>query len=1118
VVGVTIVTATSPVFSSGGTTPNISVSTAGSGLNFVLNNNPTIYALAVDEIRRSTLIVTLEPLVFRNGYGVMEPTVIPFNTVAINYGPEEFVIASTHYKVPDNNFQTGSIFIQNGPFNRVTGVLSGEEFVIAALETYPDWTDPTPPDFTGDINILSRQKISIFSQRATLINAEHLTLLCPAGDFKLSGNNVLLSCTLLMDIYSNAFYFHTPVAAIGGIDSQISGTIAWNAGNQFEALGVFSSKLYSVNFVKVTAGQFVNIFVEEQIGIAGSPVVPCLNGDITLRCNGRFFIPASPLIPSVQVGSINLYGSDTGGIGLYAKGGGVTIQSEQWTVLNNGITINAQNNAQLSLTGGPVTITANSSFSLQSPRYRFNLPTGNSNDLNGALFSISGGDWTNTFSGGTTALWSAAAIGSTRILSNNPVTYTVATTLFLDAPTAGDVKTTVIDFYTLYVNGNSFFSDNVKILGRVALTSNFEDVLILGDVGASTSPTGLTVKNAADQILKIGVAGVAGDYSSNSLQGDSVVAATKGLILNGAYWSLIAQETDTIRNATNFSGTGFVGTITVLNGTTTFPVGRLVTISDFSEAGLNGVHTVLGGSGTTITIATIYITSLTYGTVTISNYTPVGIRGNISHIGNLVVAGTALGGQVGITAPVLTASVGIVTPTIEVSSLTTSKLVISDIAGSLASVAGGTENQTLLIVGGLPTWTLLPLTTSVTGVLPVANGGTNLSAAGSNGQVLTTVAGTPAWTTPSTGTVTTVTASSPLASSGGATPNISITSSTGSGAVVLANTPTLITPSLGVATVQSLTMSLPSTFVIASSDTALTSYGMLLTAFRSSLILNGAGQPGGFLLAGSSSTSFCLITGAIELRGELNLSVDGGGTGNLTVPGTTTLSSTTTLSALTASSAVATNASKQLVSVTNTGTGSNVLANTPTLITPILGAATGTSLAVTGNLSTTDLLISSAFSNPTIDAVTGAVLIGYNTPKAVGAKDVVQIFNNSTDRTLLLKVTTAGTGSGSDAITITTPTHVGGNVGIRVFTASGTLSAAGASHTISLPSGVTSSNVISMSGVVQTTWLTAAFDHRDLAYYWTFTFNNVGSISVYTGALATSVAGNGYRLSFITSS
>ena len=46
------------------------------------------------------------------------------------------------------------------------------------------------------------------------------------------------------------------------------------------------------------------------------------------------------------------------------------------------------------------------------------------------------------------------------------------------------------------------------------------------------------------------------------------------------------------------------------------------------------------------------------------------------------------------------------------------------------------------------------------------------------------------------GSVTAVTASSPLASSGGTSPNISIASSTGTGAVVLATSPTLVTPAL----------------------------------------------------------------------------------------------------------------------------------------------------------------------------------------------------------------------------------------------------------------------------------------------------------------------------------
>lgn len=47
------------------------------------------------------------------------------------------------------------------------------------------------------------------------------------------------------------------------------------------------------------------------------------------------------------------------------------------------------------------------------------------------------------------------------------------------------------------------------------------------------------------------------------------------------------------------------------------------------------------------------------------------------------------------------------------------------------------------------------------------------------------------------GTVTSVTASPPLASSGSPAPNISVSSSTGSGAIVLATSPVLVTPNLG---------------------------------------------------------------------------------------------------------------------------------------------------------------------------------------------------------------------------------------------------------------------------------------------------------------------------------
>jgi len=95
--------------------------------------------------------------------------------------------------------------------------------------------------------------------------------------------------------------------------------------------------------------------------------------------------------------------------------------------------------------------------------------------------------------------------------------------------------------------------------------------------------------------------------------------------------------------------------------------------------------------------------------------------------------------------------------------------------------------------------------------------------------------------------------------------------------------------------------------------------------------------------ASSVSTGSIFTAGGVGIAKKLYVGTDANIAGTLTVTGVTTYSN------LTASSAVATDASKNLVSVTNTGTGSNVLATSPTLITPILGTPTsGTLTNATG--------------------------------------------------------------------------------------------------------------------------------------------------------------------------
>lgn len=75
-------------------------------------------------------------------------------------------------------------------------------------------------------------------------------------------------------------------------------------------------------------------------------------------------------------------------------------------------------------------------------------------------------------------------------------------------------------------------------------------------------------------------------------------------------------------------------------------------------------------------------------------------------------------------------------------------------------------------------------------------------------------------------------------------------------------------------------------------------------------------------------------------------STGGAITGNLSVSGTLSVTGATTLSNLTASSAVATNASKVLVSVANSGSGDNVLTSGATLSSPTINSPTLTAPAL----------------------------------------------------------------------------------------------------------------------------------------------------------------------------
>jgi hypothetical protein len=148
-----------------------------------------------------------------------------------------------------------------------------------------------------------------------------------------------------------------------------------------------------------------------------------------------------------------------------------------------------------------------------------------------------------------------------------------------------------------------------------------------------------------------------------------------------------------------------------------------------------------GGGGTVTSVSVVSANGLA-GTVATSTTTPAitlstTVTGILQGNGTAISAATTTGsGSV-----VLSTSPTLVTPALG----TPSALVGTNITGTASSLTAGninaTSNSTLTTLSALslPTSQLtgdISLTTQVSGILPIANGGTNLSAAPTNGQLL----------------------------------------------------------------------------------------------------------------------------------------------------------------------------------------------------------------------------------------------------------------------------------------------------------------------------------------------------------------------------------------------
>ena len=456
-----------------------------------------------------------------------------------------------------------------------------------------------------------------------------------------------------------------------------------------------------------------------------------------------------------------------------------------------------------------------------------------------------------------------------------------------------------------------------------------------------------------------GVATLTGLVKGNGTSAFSAATAGTDYVAPGG-----ALGTPSSGTATNLTGlplsTGVTGTLPVANGGTGTTTPSLVAGSNVTISGTWPNQTIAatggGGGGGSVTDVSVVSANGLAGTVATSTSTPA-ITLSTTVTGVVKGNGTALSAA--------TAGTDYVAP-----------------GGALGTPSSAT----------LTNATGLPLTTGVTGTLPVANGGTGTATPALVAGTNVTITGTwPNQTINSSGGGSMTYPGAGIANSTGSAWGTSYSTSGSGTTVALTTNPTFVTPVLGTPTSATLTN--------ATGLPISTGVSGLGTGVATALAVNvgSAGAPvvnGGALGTPSSGT----LTNATDL--PISTGVSGLGTGVATF--------------------LATPSSANLASAVTdeTGSGSLVFATSPTLVTPVLGTPTS------GNFST------GSFTWPTFNQNTTGTAAGLSATLAVASGGTGQtsytdgqlLIGNSTGNTLTKATLTAGTGisvtNASGSITI----------------------------------------------------------------------------------------------------